>query len=71
MARPSASKYRLKIAVWEGRYGYGGIRVYQEYRPNIGGFLLWAGSGAMVAYMLQGNGRKKDIDVSQENEAGD
>ena len=51
-------------------YGSGGIRLYHEYKPNIVGFLFWTGAGAMVAYMLQGNDRKKDEDVSENEKAG-
>jgi hypothetical protein len=63
----SLASWGFKSPYGESRYGYGGTRLYNEYKPNVGGFLMWAGSGAMIAYMLQGDGNKK----RKENKAGE
>lgn len=35
--------------------------VIAGYQPNIGGFIVWAGAGVIVAYLLQGkSGNKND-----------
>lgn len=34
------------------------------YKPNVGGFIVWAGSGAIVAHLLQGKSDNKKKEQS-------